>query len=199
MKPDLPDGENYRFLDFPQLPSELEQLCLDQLHKPEFFLFDLGRTTAGEDWTFERKLPYFGKLIHVKQCIFEVYDAPDPVKTWLLDNHVIADINARVGVQRSFAGNTLLPHVDNGNVYGMLKQVGERAEEKNYYTSTRQTAWNYLLSDPGPRTCFYRSQQIDDIIESFIVPRSYWHELNVSVLHGVENITADRISLSIAI
>jgi len=125
---------------------------------------------------------YKGELVFKKQCIFEVFDAPEIVKEWLLDNKIIDNLTARVGVQRSFGGNTLLPHVDKG-----------------YHTDSRSVAWNYLLSEPGPTTCFYGSQDINNILESVIIPKSVWHELDVSVLHGVEDILSDRISLSISL
>lgn len=197
MKPDLPDGQYYRFLDLPRLPAELEQLCLDQLNKPEFFLFDLGRPTPGS--AVEIKLPYKGKLVSVRQCTFEVYDAPTQVKEWLLDNHIIDSKLASVGVQRSHSGNRLLPHVDQGNIYGRSKNVGSLVQEKNYNISGRKAARNYILSAAEARTCFYNSQRIDDICEAVVLPAGYWHEINTSVLHGVENIINDRISLSVTI
>jgi hypothetical protein len=198
LKMKLEDGINYRFLDLPVLPPELEQECLDQLNRKEFFLFDLGRLNGG-NWTFERQMMYKGEMVFKKQCIFEVFDAPEIVKEWLLDNKIINDLSARVGVQRSYGGNTLLPHVDKGNSYGDLRHESNLKQEKKYYTDSRSTAWNYLLTEPGPTTCFYESQDINSIIESIVIPKSAWHELNVSVLHGVENIELDRISLSVSL
>lgn len=194
----LPNGINYRFLDFPALPLDLEQACIDQLNRRDYFLFDLGRLNGG-DWTFERNMMYKGEMVFKKQCIFEVFDAPEIVKEWLLDNKIIHDLTARVGIQRSFGGNTLLPHVDKGSSYGDLRQEGSLKEEKKYYTDSRSVAWNYLLTEPGPRTCFYKTQDINSIMESVIIPKSVWHELNVGVLHGVENIESDRVSLSISL
>ena len=176
----LPNGINYRFLDFPVLPLDLEQACINQLKNKEYFLFDIGRIN-GTDRTPEFNLILNGVLVFKKQCIFEVFNAPKIVKEWLLDNKVINDLAARVGVQRSYGGNALLPHVDKG-----------------YHTDSRGAAWNYLLSEPGPRTCFYQTSDMNSVTESIVIPKSVWHELDVSVLHGVENIETDRISLSIS-
>ena len=183
----LEDGTNYKFLDFPALPAELEQECLEQVNKNEFFIFDLGKQT------WEGQMILNGQPVYRKQCIFEVFDAPKSVKEWIFDNKIVTDLDTRIGVQRSHGGNALLPHTDRPKNYNI-----ELSNLKNV-ANGRQVAWNYLLSEPGPVTCFYGSLDINSLIESVILPKSSWHELNVSNIHGVENITSERISLSISL
>ena len=183
MKPNLPDGLHYRFLDFPQLPKELEQQCLDRVKQKEHFLFDLGADLNKRILP----LPYYGKLVKKQQCIFEVFDAPVEVRQWLYDNSIIDNVKlTKVGVQRSYGGNVLLPHID-------------QVFAANGSIRARQYALNYLLTDSGPKTCFYNSQRIDAVEESVVIPKSYWHLLEVKHFHGVEDIKWDRISLSITI
>lgn len=184
MKPDLPNGKHYAFLDLPQLPKELEQLCLDRVNQKEYFVFDLGR----EANKTTHQIPYYGQIVPKQQCIFEVFDTPIEVRQWLFENKIIKNVNQEeVGVQRSYGGNVLFPHID------------KTVDSNDGIIRTRKYALNYLLTESGPRTCFYGSQRIDDIKEGIIVPKCYWHILEVKHLHGVENIEFDRITLSITL
>ncbi len=183
MKPDLPDGQYYRFLDFPTLPAELEQRCLDQVNNKDAFIFNVGERAN----QFERRIIVNGKPELKRQCIFEVYRAPDEVYHWLYDHKIIDTLDCDVGVQRSYGGNILFPHRDT------------TPDSNDQIFRVRYMAWNYLLSESGPVTNFYRSQNLADVCESVILPRSTWHELIVSELHGVNNIVNDRISLSVTV
>ena len=178
------DGVHYKFLNYPKLPDELEQLCLDQLNKPEFFIFDLSKNEI-----ITRKVIIDGEVVVKKQCTFEVFSAPTEVIDWLLSNKIIDSIDTEVVVQRSYNGTALFPHTDNPENYN------------NNLTNLhkRTTALNYLLSESGPTTCFYNTNNLNDILESVLIPKSVWHTLNVNHLHGVENIEFDRISLSITL
>lgn len=182
MKPNIPNGKHYAFLDLPQLPLDLEQACLDQANNKEAWLFELGREANSNI----RDMTYNGTVVSKQQCIFEVYDAPLIVKQWLLDNKIINTLtNIEVGVMRSYGGNVLFPHQD------------RTYDSNDGIVRIRKYALNYLLTEPGPRTCFYNIPDINNIIEGVVVPKSYWHILEVKQYHGVENIEWERISLSI--
>jgi hypothetical protein len=189
MKPDLPDGQYYKFLDFPQLPAELEQLCIDAVRDEKNLLFSLVHTIN----TKPVKLLYHGNLVERKQCAFRVFKCPELVEHWLREHNILTEGNHRVGIQQSIDGNCLLPHVDSGPNF--RNPVLEKIEANNY----RNKAVNYLLTDPGPVTCFYNSQRIDDIAESVVVPKSYWHLIATDKLHGVEHVTTERISVTISL
>lgn len=184
------DGIHYKFLDLPLLPVELEKVCFDQLNNKEAFLFDVGRQA-----NFERNVLYGNNIVVKKQCIFEVFVAPKIIYEWLLDNKIIDSLDSRAGVQRSFNGNVLLPHIDGAG--RAIRNYSDFGKEKQ--TNFRNIAWNYLLSDSGPRTCIYNSPDINDIAESVIFEKNVWHQLDVSKYHGVENIINDRVSLSISL
>jgi hypothetical protein len=189
MKPNLPDGQYYKFLDFPQLPRELEQLCIGAVGDEKNLLFSLVHTVD----TKPVKLMYYGNLVERKQCAFRVFKCPEPVEQWLREHNILTNDNHRVGIQQSTDGNCLLPHVDSGPNF--RNPALEKIETDNY----RNKAINYLLTEVGPTTCFYNSQRIDDIAESVVVPKSYWHQISTDKLHGVENVTAERISVTISL
>jgi hypothetical protein len=180
----LQDGKHYKFLDFPELPDHLVQLCINRLSEKEHFLFELGRDANKKIYN----MLYNGTHLKKQQCIFEVFEAPIEVRQWLFDNKIIKDVfSVDVSVQRSYGGNALLPHID------------KTVDSNDGIVRIRNVALNYLLTDSGPRTCFYNSNKIDDICESVIVPKYKWHILEVKRFHGVENIESDRISLTITI
>ncbi len=78
----------------------------------------------------------------------------------------------------------------------------------------RNSAWNYVVSSGNASTCFYSPKEEYKHLPIF--PRSYipfervdkiksieieehrWHKLDVSSIHGVENINRTRIILSIS-
>ena len=183
----MKDGLHFRFLDLPVLPKELEKDCLD------FVLDENIILEFPKVFNTEYTMSYYGQLVQKKQCIFSIYRCPIHVKQWLLDHNVIPNLTTRVSIQRTYNGNTLLPHVDSGPNYLLPGMI-----INNDIKNTRKKAKNYLLTESGPKTCFYNTREIDDIIESVIFPKSVWHELDVDVLHGVEDISSERISLSVS-
>jgi hypothetical protein len=184
----LANGIHYRYLDFPALPLELEEECLNSTKDKNNLIFSFSdRFNA-----VTHSMAYYGKLVIKRQCLFEVYKCPMLVRQWLLQNNIIDNLQSRVAIQKSHNGNVLLPHVDNGPNY---KVPGVDAINTNNY---RTSARNYLLTNSGPRTCFYNSDRIDDILEYVTLPKGRWHELDVDILHGVEDIDSDRISLSVS-
>lgn len=91
-------------------------------------------------------------------------------------------------------GNVVPPHVD----------------------ESRSKAVNYLLETGGSAsTTFYKPKheysnleitpQIVipytrlDVVETAIIPERSWHELTVTSIHGVENLTARRIALTLCL
>ena len=182
----MQDGLYYKFLDLPKLPDELEQLCLNTTKQKENLICQFY-------FPVEANIPYYGKLVYKKQCKFELYTCPPIVKEWLLDNKVIKSIEDDVSIQRSYDGNALLPHVDNGKTsYNPSSEIERKILD-------RSIARNYLLTDGNPKTCFYKEMRIDSIIESVVIPKSTWHDLKVDTLHGVEDIESERISLTIIV
>lgn len=184
----MTDGKYYKFLDFPQLPPELEQLCIEQTKNEDAWLFEINPKVE-----FTTQLN--GVLTYLKQCIFEVYEAPDLVKEWLIEKNIVSSDKQSVGVQRSYGGNVLLPHIDSPNYGNNGNSIGR---ESKIVPPQRFTARNYLLTESGPITHFYNTANINDVIESCCFEKSQWHDLYVSQYHGVTNINSDRISLSIS-
>lgn len=170
----MKDGKYYKFVELPQLPKELESLCAFYASNDKNLIYSLNKQIYNTKEELDRK-----------PCLFDVYDIPQEVRKWLYDNKIIKNINQKnVGIQKSYNGNSIYPHIDK------MVDSNEQIRFRNY-------ALNYLLSESGPITNFYKDNL--DIIEGVIVPSRSWHILNVKVLHGVENIKNERLTLSVTL
>ena len=182
----MTNGKYTKFLDFPKLPIELERMCLDQINNKDAWLFSI-------DPKVEFNTVINGQKMHMKQAIFEVFQAPVAVIEWLKSNGIVTSDEQDVNVQRTTGGNVLLPHIDSP-IYGIKNSLYFLKIEPKM----RKTARNYLLTEPGPLTHFYNTTNLDDICETFYFEKYQWHDLDVTQLHGVSNIQSDRISLSVS-
>lgn len=111
---------------------------------------------------------------------YKFYRVSDELKNWVYDN--IPNVY-KVGIQE-MTGN-ILPHKDTG----------------------RKTALNYLITTGGGELCHYSYMgiysggfiplnKVKCISRVKVEPRK-WHKLNTDILHGVENVTSNRLALTI--
>jgi hypothetical protein len=135
--------------------------------------------------TIHNTIP-FVKLFSIKrgpteQCEFRLYEPPQELIEWLKHNGIMS---SKASIQVMDNGTELKPHIDN-----------------EY--STRVSAINYILSNPGPVTSWYNEKNKNGKrgftpIHSEIIEANKWHKINTSVFHGVTGINEPRISITIS-
>lgn len=131
----------------------------------------------------ENTLPFFVIDADVPgQCVFELFNPPPSLHNWNKFNNPFGD-GYRVAVQRMYKGDRLWPHID-----------GKLDPAKNIYP--REYAINYLLSESGPVTEWYREQDVSTVFDSVVFPARTWHRIATNVWHGAKDIVSPRIAVT---
>lgn len=143
-----------------------------------------GTPGEGLGVTFETAYLYKGL------CNFTMIRAEGELLDWVTRN--VAPNHCGVHIQIIDGGEYVFPHID------ML----------------RTRAWNYTIDTGDAETCFYEAKP--EYSHLPLIPRTYvpyervnkiktfniephrWHELNVSMIHGVENVRFPRIAISVS-
>jgi len=172
----------YEYLDFPKLPSDLEAMCLD-----------IDNLKPNTQWPEPKNLD--------KICVdhptenfakYKQYMVPLEVIRWLADNKLVNKDIRLARIHCMFDGPRVYPHLDYPRTYAI----------------------NYLLTKSTATTCFYkhktnpnlkptRSNELfspDEIelVESVVLDHHRWHQLDVTKIHNVENITVPRVALTLS-
>jgi hypothetical protein len=168
----------YKYLDLPKLPSELEMLCLD-----------LSKLEPNVRW----REPTNCNNIQIDTPVqYNQYLAPKEVLRWIASNHLIFPRIRVARVHVMHSGLRTHPHMD----------------------FPRTIAVNYILTESTATTCFYEHIQnpniiptknneifsLDEIklVDSVVLDHHRWHQLDVTKIHSVENITIPRIALTLS-
>jgi hypothetical protein len=172
----------YTYLDLPKLPSDLEAMCLDFDNLEPNLKWPKSKTLDTISVKYPKK--NFAK--------YKQYLVPKEVIDWLIDNGIVDKNNIIVRIHCMYDGPGVYPHLD----------------------YPRTTATNYILTDSTATTCFYRhktnpnlkpSQSVEiimpdeiELIDSVVLEHHRWHQLDVTKIHSVENITIPRVALTIS-
>jgi hypothetical protein len=143
-----------------------------------------GTPGEGLGVTFESASEYAGL------CNFTMIRAEGDLLDWVTEN--VAPNHCGVHIQVIDDGEYVFPHVD------ML----------------RTRVWNYTIDTGDAETIFYKAKP--EYAHLPVIPRTYvpyervdkvktikidanrWHELDVTQVHGVENVKSPRIAISIS-
>ncbi len=172
----------YKYLDFPKLPSNLEAMCLD-----------IDNLAPNTKWPEPKNLDKISVDYPTENFAkYKQYMVPKEVLVWLVDNGIVHKGIRIARIHCMFDGPRVYPHFD----------------------YPRTFAINYLLTDSTATTCFYkhktnsnlqptRSNELfspDEIelIDSVILEPRCWHQLDVTAIHNVENITVPRVALTLS-
>ncbi len=192
------------YFTFPKVPEDIKQSVLEQARKISFqenqynltadenLLSAIKKFTPKEDDSmlgvmFEDAQGYFKDKI----ANFAFIEADPVLVKWVKNN--ISMSYRRVDVQVMTGGVIVVPHID----------------------EIRQGALNYILSSGGTdvTTTFYEPLNKDlvavpqqafpydriSIKDSTVILEEQWHILDVTKIHGVENLSPNEYRISISI
>lgn len=125
-----------------------------------------------------------------QHATYRQYHLPSEVREWLYDNKIIVS-DFHVKIHAMFNDGNIHPHID--------------------YARTQ--ALNYLLTDDGSKTCWYKHKTISDyepsrfgdylmfedveLLCSEIIDSHRWHVLDTATIHGVIDIKSPRIAITV--
>ena len=171
----------YQYLDFPKLPKELELMCLDFKNLKPCRTWEYPSNMSQE--TSRLSMDSFAK--------YSQYRVPREVLNWLNENNILTKDIRAAKIHCMHEGQRIHAHVDH----------------------FRTCAINYILTESTASTCFYKHKTIADfketeghriismddieLIESVILEHHRWHQLDVSAIHNVENITMPRAAITL--
>lgn len=197
----------FKYIDKPRLPTNLVESIIKQatdyhsdIVLPEFNKMQINNSIIDE---IEKAYPTAVEGLGVPYdtiynntvfdyeglATFTMIKVEGEILDWVLSN-VCANINGLHII--TMVGTHVFPHID----------------------LLRSKAWNYVIDSSDAETCFYKPKEEHKHLPIF--PRSYipfervdkietihieehkWHELDVTCIHGVENIKGMRILLSIS-
>jgi hypothetical protein len=193
----------FKYLDLPKIPDHLIDIIRQEVknYHDETVLKDFnkmhineniatqidkeyGESVEGLGVPFDTAYKYGNGL-----ATFTMIKLDGPVLEWIKEN--ISDKINGLHIQ-VIDGKFVFPHID------ML----------------RNRVWNYTIDSADAITCFYKAKPEYEHLK--LVPRTYvpydrvelvkeykilehkWHELDVSLIHGVEKINGVRLALSIS-
>jgi hypothetical protein len=172
----------YKYLDYPKLPAELEAMCLD-----------LDNLEPNTRWPNPKNLETIQVDYPVENFSkYQQFDVPKEVIRWLAKNQIITREVKVAKIHIMYDGPKVYPHMD----------------------YPRTLATNYILTESTATTCFYRHKLIPDLkpscrnelihpdeielIDSVVLEHHRWHQLDVTKIHNVENITIPRVALTLS-
>lgn len=193
----------FKYLDLPKIPDYLIEVVrkavkdyhdeivlkdFNKMHINENIAYQIdkeyGESTEGLGVPFDTAYKYGNGL-----ATFTMIKIDGPVLDWIHENisNKINGLHIQV-----IDGKFVFPHID------ML----------------RNRVWNYTIDSADATTCFYEPKleykhlelkprtyvpyDRVNLIKEYKIEEHRWHELDVSLIHGVENINGVRLALSIS-
>jgi hypothetical protein len=175
------------YKDYPQLPAELVVLIKDEVSKRQE---STNKFNVSEDIELAAESVY-GKLVTdnleldglAKMNMFTL----DELTKWVQEN--IKDTFNAVHVQYFEGGTFFFPHVD------LL-----RSKAVNYLITTADATTSFYTPNgftPEPNTVIARDRI--SLTKRFKIEHNRWHELDVTLVHSVENINGVRIAVTLSL
>lgn len=190
------------YKDYPQVP---EDIIADVLHSIGNYAntFDSVNQIAADTETvnkFNSQRPVFtdntlgfpfeqSAEYYPDTAVFSFIDAPNSLKEWVKENIGPYPVN----IQIMDSGNYVMPHID----------------------EIRTVALNYLITTGNGITCIYEpTEQYKDYIvgpqmvfpkerlvkvDEKTIDNKRWHTLDVTRIHGVENLNGSRVSITVSL
>ena len=187
------------YVDFPEIPADIAQKILASA-KDYVKSFKSDRNNIDEHFS-DYAIPEFtdktlgvllseGLKIYPDLAWFSSIPSPDFLVTWIEKN---MPVEVLPHVQIMHGGNRVVPHID----------------EK------RRFSYNYLLTDEGSTTEFYRpADEYKDytyapymtfapekltLVEQLVITPRKWHKFPSTTIHGVKLSVPFRVSIAIDI
>jgi hypothetical protein len=186
------------YLDWPQIPKDLELLVLDYINKKDtshtYDNYPIDESNINWDDSIGCSLFELDQKKYNSAEFIFLLDVPAELKDWVTKN--ISEKYDMVSIQIMTGGTQILPHVD----------------------GYRKVAYNYIISAvPETTTCFYvpveefKSHKFYSetyipyerltLVEEHRIPKNIWHKLDVQKIHSVEQIDYNipRIAITLSI
>lgn len=189
----------FTWILMPQLPSVPEhfvKLALDKVNDPTEPNQNFTLNITTQEY-MNRKLILNGEQIN-SRCQVN-FDMGIKWKTWVREN--IINTFQETGVRKSVGDSTVTgPHVDNPGklrFYYLLDSGGDNVETVWYIKPGKPAVFDMTTWDkPYP----YSYNNIDDLIvlDRAQFPLNTWILFNGYILHGVHNVTRDRINFNVS-
>jgi hypothetical protein len=181
----------------PKVPSNFIDLAFEKIKSPpENKNFSLKITTP--DY-MNRKIIQNGQVIN-SRCQVN-YDMGEEWDTWVKEN-IFAKFQ-ETGLRLSVGEDTTTggPHVDNPGkirLFYLIDRGGEDAETIFYIKPGQPVVFD---ADSWDKDYPYSHDNIDEllVLERVKFPLNTWLLFNGYILHGVNNITGDRLNFNVSI
>jgi hypothetical protein len=186
---------NWKYLNnIPPLPNELTQLVIDYCKKnvlpgPQFSS-NLGSesntNTLGMSWEeADNIMPGLAQFQPVP-----ILDELEVINHWIKQNF---NKKSKATLQVMSGPGNIPPHIDIGRkeVFNYLIDTGGNTTETCFYKVKPE--FRHLIAEPGTVISYDRIYEVEQIT----LLSNRWHALNVQTIHGVKNISTQRIAISV--
>lgn len=175
------------YKNYPKLPEDLENEILKEVSRRQTSLSKFCVSTNIEKAVTQAYGTLVTENLNLEGLASMSMFSFDPLTDWVSRN--IHDKISSVHVQYFDGGTYFFPHID----------------------LLRNKAINYLISTADATTSFYKPNNfipepntvIDynkiTLLKEFKIEKKVWHELDVTVVHSVENINGTRIAVTLSI
>ena len=186
---------NWKYLnDIPPLPNELTQLVIDYCKKnvlPESqFSSNLGSesTTNALGMSWEEASNTMPNLARFQPV--PITKELEVINQWIKQN---ISKKSKATLQVMPGPGNVPPHIDIGRkeVFNYLIDTGGDSTETVFYKVNPE--YRHLIAEPGTVISYDRIHEVERIT----LPSNQWHVLNVQAIHGVKNISTQRIAISV--
>jgi hypothetical protein len=189
----------FNYLDLPPLPNYLERHIMSLVTESiNDSIDDLNIKASAavleevKKFTYNKDDSLGYPLSEAKGSIarFDFLNVDDEISTWV---HTNIGTFAYISIQYMHGGKNIPPHVDEirSNAYNYIIETG------NATTSFYQPKKEFDHLRVYPHTTFDLDKL--ELIEQIKIQPRRWHEINTSMIHGVDNLDYSRVSLSLSI
>lgn len=190
------------YLDLPPLPLDIESDILETVSKYEHVSrndellistnSNLKKIIEYSDYDPNTNIGYHyssGKKIFPDIADYDFLEPSDAVKNWVVNN---INLDCLAFIQVMSNGTVVPPHIDEARskAINYLIETGGEASTTFYQPKNEYKKLSITPQVVIPYTRL-------DVIESTVIEKKLWHELDVKVIHGVENISSRRLALTL--
>lgn len=191
---------NYK--NYPNIPATIEADILQKVQDCKI-LFDSTNQVAATSKTieaFNSQRPVFTDRIlgvpfedaskyYPDTAKFSFIDPPDSLVLWVHEHIGLYSVN----IQIMEHGNYVMPHIDEIRKVALNYLITTGSGITCIYEPIAEYA-NYIV---GPQMVFPPNRIVKT--DKISIDEKRWHTLDVSKIHGVENLTSKRISVSVSL
>ena len=192
----------FELLDLPALPDHLEQEIQQRLHSPELYRAQKSHqhTPGFAEYSSRQVTHVTGKL--ATSVVADRYLASDELKAWVQTNIHATPLSVNISITNQ-ASNTFGPHVDfnrNESLLYIIEAGGANVTTKwwqQHGHPIRRPEMQDITN--GWATGFNNYSQLTERASICIPPRTWIRFCDTAILHSVENLETQRLTIQIPI